>query len=121
MTDRKREMIEGSRSEAQAEAATIAEVINGLQTPAAVLLSDVMAWCRTKAQGRIFDSLYELKKSMSDAGSVPYKDRVKVYGRWQYLVMNPALADIIQRAEEDRATLIRDSMIKISDVMEHEI
>ena len=120
MTERKREMIEGSRSEAQAEAAAIAEVVKDIGKPAAVLIKDVVGWVRTHVQGRVFDSDYELRRAMQDAGLIPWQKRVKVAGRLQYAIMNQALVDLVQRSE-DQVTVIRDHLVKCSDIMESEM
>lgn len=120
MTERKREMIEGSRSEAQAEAAAIAEVLKDIGKPAAVLIKDVVGWVRTHVQGRVFDSDYELRRAMQDAGLVAWQKRVKVAGRLQYAIINNELLDLVQRTE-DQVDLIRTHIVKCSDIMESEM
>jgi hypothetical protein len=120
MTDRKREMIEGSRSEAQQEAAAIAETLKDLGKPAAVLIKDVVGWVRAHVQGRVFDTDYELRRAMCDAGLVAWQKRVKVHGRLQYAVLNQELVGIVQHAEDPLAA-IRDALVKVSDIMDGEM
>lgn len=117
MTERKREMIEGSRSEAQQEAAALAEVVKDLGRPAAVLIKDVVGWVRMHVQGRVFDSDYELRRAMVDCGLTAWQKRVKVGGRLQYAVVNDELLSLLQR-EEDQVALIRENVVKCSDIME---
>ena len=122
MTERKLEMIEGSRSESQAEAAAIAETLKDHATPAAILIKDVVGWCREHVQGRVFDTDYELRRAMTDAGVIAWQKRIKVGGRLQYAIVNPKLLDLLQRAEtEEQTRLIRESVIKVSDIMQQEM
>lgn len=122
MTERKREMIEGSRSESQAEAAAIADTLKELDKPAALLIKDVVGWCREHVQGRVFDTDYELRRAMTDAGVVAWQKRIKVGGRLQYAIINPQLLDVVQRAEADEQMgIIREAIIKVSDIMQKEM
>lgn len=122
MTERKLEMIEGSRSEAQAEAAAIAETMKDADRPMAVLIKEVVGWCRDHVQGRVFDSDYELRRSMTETGCFAWQKRIKVGGRLQYAIINPKLMDILARSEADEETkLIRDNICKPSDIMESEM
>jgi hypothetical protein len=127
MTDRKKEMIEGSRSEAQAEAAAVAEALRDMKNPAAVALKDVVAFVRSHAQGRVFDSDYELRKAMVDCGVVPLKKRIKIGGRLQYAIANEALADALRNMGNDpeadgpKAALIRERIVKCSDLIHGEM
>jgi hypothetical protein len=120
MTERKREMIEGSRSEAQTEAAAMAEMLKELNRPAALLIKDVVGWVRAHVQGKVFDTDYELRRAMQDAGAIPWQKRLKVGGRLQYVVLNPALLDLVQRADEP-IEVIKKHLIKCTDIAEVEI
>lgn len=120
MTDRKREMIEGSRSEAQQEAAAVAETLKDLGKPAGILIKDIVGWVRTHAQGKVFDSDYELRRSMVDCGLIAWQKRIKVGGRLQYAVINKELVDLAQRSDEPLTT-IREHLIKCSDIMTEEM
>jgi len=120
MTERKREMIEGSRSEAQQEAAALAEALKDLERPAGLLIKDVVGWVRQHAQGRVFDSDYELRRSMVDCGLTAWQKRVKVGGRLQYVVINDALVRAAQNAEEPLA-VIRDALVKCSEIVDGEM
>jgi hypothetical protein len=120
MTTRKLEMIEGSRSEAQAEAAALANMLKDHHMPAALLIKDVVGWVRATVQGRVHDTDYELRRAMTEAGLRPFKDRVKVGGRLQYALMNDALADLAARADVPNA-IVRDHIVKASMLMEGEM
>jgi hypothetical protein len=117
MTERKREMIEGSRSEAQQEAAALAEVLKELGKPAGLLIKDVVGWVRTHAQGKVFDSDYELRRSMVECGLTAWNKRIKVGGRLQYAVINDELLNIAQSGD-DALAIIREHIVKASDIME---
>jgi hypothetical protein len=120
MTARKIEMIEGSRSEAQTEAAAIAEVMKTSDEPVAVLMKDVVSWCRQQSQGKVFDSDYEIRKAMTDSGVFAWGERIKVGGRLQYVIINNALKDLAQRSDDEKP-LIRSSVKKCNELMEEEM
>lgn len=120
MTDRKREMIEGSRSEAQQEAAALAEQLKDLGRPAGLLIKDVVGWVRNHVQGRVFDTDYELRRAMVECGLCAWQKRIKVHGRLQYAVINSELLDLAQRAEEPIG-IIRDHLVKCSDFVDGEL
>lgn len=120
MTERKREMIEGSRSEAQAEAAALAECLKDLDKPAAMVMKDVVGWVRQSSQGRVFDTDYELRKAMTETGVRAWHKRIKIHGRLQNAVVNDALFDKLARLPdgEDPLATIRDSIVKPAELME---
>lgn len=120
MTGRKLEMIEGSRSEAQKEAVAIAESVRDLDAPICLLMKDVVNWVRIQAQGRIFDTDYEIRRAMTDAGLHAYPKRIKVAGRLQYVIMNSAMRGMVQRSEDEAKTL-RNHIGKCNEIMEGEM
>lgn len=120
MTERKRELIEGSRSEAQREATAVAEQLKDCGKPAAVFIKDVVGWVRAAAQGRVFDSDYELRRAMSESGIRPWGKRIKANGRVQYAMVNDELFDLCQRSD-DPLVLIRQHAVKPGDIMEHDL
>lgn len=117
MTGRKVEMIEGSRSDAQKEAVAIAEAVVELDTPTSLLIKDVVEWVRQQSQGKVFDTDYEIRKAMVDVGMKVYEKRIKVGGRLQYALMNPAMWNKIER-EAEQAAFIRANVKKCSDIMD---
>jgi hypothetical protein len=116
MTDRKQEMIEGSRSEAQAVAASLAELIKDSEKPAGLLMKDVVVHVRNTVQGRVFDTDYELRRSMTDVGVRQHKDRIKVGGWLQHVIINEALYAAIA-ASEDPKKEIRKHIVKAGDLV----
>jgi len=116
MTERKRELIEGSRSEAQQEAAALAEIIKDSEFPKALLIKDVLGWIRSSVQGRVFDTDYELRRAMAESGVRPWGKRIKVAGRLQYAMVNGALYDACQRSDNPLG-LIREHIVKPDEVM----
>lgn len=118
MTERKSEMIDGSRSEAQREAAAIAEAVKSHEKPIAIILKDVVGWCRQSSQGRIFDTDYEIRKAMVDIGLIVHPKRIKVGQRLEYLLMNERLRDEIQRCPaEVQNDMLRKSIVKCNSIM----
>ena len=122
MTDRKREMIEGSRSEAQAEAVALAEAVRDKDEPIAMAMKDIVMWVRASSQGRVFDSDYELRKSMVEAGLFLWPKRIRANGRLQNVLMNGKLWDEVKRLEVVKGgedlNLIRERCCQPGDVME---
>lgn len=120
MTDRKKEMIEGSRSEAQREAAGLAEALLSVEKPASMVLKDVIYWVRQHCQGRVFDSDYEIRKSMQEIGVRVYNKRVKVTGQLHYILMNELLWDKVSRleTETEQVSLLRESLLRPAALVE---
>jgi hypothetical protein len=121
MTERKREMIEGSRSEAQREAAALAEALKDAGKPASLTIKEVVEWVRGSVQGRVFDSDYELRKVMTEIGVRVYPLRVKIHGRMQNVMINDLLADALSRMEgtsTEEFARIREALVKPSDLLE---
>lgn len=120
MTERKREMIEGSRSEAQQEAAALAETLKDLGRPAALLIKDVVGWVRAHVQGKVFDSDYEIRRAMVEVGLTAWQKRIKVAGRLQYAIVNAELVDKAQRSDDPVAT-VRDHIVRAQELMEGQL
>jgi len=132
MTDRKKEMIKGSRSEAQAEAAALAEgmenygseeggVVGGL--PVALAMKDIVRWVRNSAQGRVFDSDLDLRKAMLQEGVKEYLGQIKFQKRMQYILINSVLAAEIERIENpvESRERVRDCIKKPQEILESEM
>ena len=52
-------------------------------------------------QGKVFDSDYEIRRAMVEAGLKDWKRRIKVSGRMQYVLVNDELWDACSRIEDD--------------------
>jgi len=118
MTERKKEMIEGSRSEAQAEAVALAECLADSSIAGAMAMKDVVSWVRQASQGRVFDSDYELRKAMTEAGLKAWAKRIRIHGRLQNVVMNEVLWDKAKRTDGDPIEVIKEATKKPSELME---
>jgi hypothetical protein len=123
MTERKREMIRGSRTEAQEEVVALAEAaMKRAKDAIALPMKDIVVWVRVQCQSRVFDSDYELRKAMQDAGMKASKSRFYVSGRNQHLVMNAAAAALISGLPADEAKeKIREALVKPAEVMENDM
>ena len=118
MTDRKKEMIEGSRSEAQREAAALAEAASEMSEPVALAIKQVVDWCREKSQGHVHDSDYELRKAMVECGLIVGAKRIKVNNRPDYVLMNAALRTTLQQASpDDHNAIIRGKIKRPVEIM----
>lgn len=117
MTERKREMIEGSRSEAQQEAVACADILINLDRPAALLIKDVVGWCKNHVDGKVWDTDYEIRRAMCDAGLTAWQKRIKVGGRLQYALINDKLKSECQRTDEP-IKKIREHIVKCNEIME---
>jgi hypothetical protein len=134
MTRSKRDMIEGSRSEAQELAASIAGLMKDAERPMAVLMKDVVGWVDRSARGKVFDNDYELRRAMKDAGARTWPKRMKVMGMPQYVIVNDALWRLAQNklvSDGDRheqrdgqlaaLAVIREHFTKVSDFMQEQM
>lgn len=88
MTGRKKELIEGSRTDGQIEAVRLAETINMMEEPVAVAMKDIVSFVRGSVQGKVYDSDLELRKAMKEAGCIVAPARVKLFGMMQYVILN---------------------------------
>lgn len=123
MTERKREMIEGSRSEAQSEAVIIAETLNVYDKPAAIPMKEIVTLVRDSVQGRVFDSDYELRKAMQEVGVYTLKKRIRVGGIMQYIIVNDKLNKLIKttRSESEIIDLVKNNLVRSIDLFEPHI
>lgn len=122
MTSRKKEMIEGSRSEAQVEAAALAESMVTLERPAGLAMKDIMGAIRNAVQGKVFDTDYDVRKTMTSLGLFAWPDRIRVHGRLQYIVVNTKLKNEAMNKEgEAQNDFIRNHVIKPEELMEHSL
>ncbi len=119
MTSRKREMIEGSRSEAQSEAAALAETLNALDRPAALAIKDIIGQIRSSIQGKMFDTDYAIAKTMVELGCVKWPARIRIHGRLQYVIMNQKLRnEILKLGEGSKDEIIKQHLTKPEELME---
>lgn len=120
MTERKRELIEGSRSEAQREASALAFAMKELGKPASVYMTDVIAWIKANVQGTVYDTDYEIRRVMKESGLRQYEDRIKANGRLQYVLINAPLNNAIhpQMLDKDRHSAIRSANMRPNQLME---
>lgn len=122
MTERKKEMIAGSRSEAQTEAAALAEAASMRSEPIAFSMKGVVNWVRTSSQGRVYDSDYDLRKTMKEAGMSASKIRVYIDGRSQYAMLNSAAVALVAgKGKKEAGDVIRGFLKKPGDVFESDM
>lgn len=114
MTVRKRELIEGSRSEAQHEAAALAEELASMDRPAGYSMKSVVLAVRERVQGRVHDTDYQLRKTMLACGLKVAPARIRVDGRLQYVLVNRALWDMVNRNGRDWNSVV-NHLIKLEE------
>lgn len=123
MTAKKKEMIEGSRSEAQHEAAALAEAMMACDEPVALAMKDIVAGIRAHVQGRVFDSDYEIRKTMVSLGVAVWPGRVRIHGRLQYVILNQKMKNLALNApdEKESSAVIIQHLKKPTELVETEL
>jgi hypothetical protein len=119
MTDRKTELIEGSRSEAQKEALALAEAMNESREPLAIMNKEMIEWVKTSTNQRIFDTDYELRRAMAEGGVKVFDKRIKFNSRLDYALMNARLQDDVRRTDDEfeKTKFIRAAAKRPSEIM----
>lgn len=118
MTERKIELIEGSRSEAQREVAAFAEAIKDDDRPISILLKEAVGWVRTVVQGKVFDSDYELKRAMAECGMEVWEERVKISGNMHYVLYNRKMKAILETITDkgEKVARMRESIKRVGEL-----
>jgi hypothetical protein len=120
MTARKKELIEESRSPAQREVADLAVAALADEREIAFAMKDVEVWVRQSVNGKYFDSDYDLRKAMKEAGLVPFEQRAFVNGRSQYVLMNDALYRTVINMDNnvrDKGKYIASKVVVPGDIL----
>lgn len=122
MTERKKEMIRGSRTEAQDEVCALAEAAVQRNDPVLLTMKDIVVWVRAQVQGKVFDSDYELRKAMQDMGMAVSKGRVYIAGRNQHVLMNRAATKAMSGLPTAEAKAKAIELVKkTSEVIENDM
>ena len=123
MTERKKDLIRSSRTEAQDEVVALAESAMKRDDPVLLAMKDIVIWARNQVQGRVFDSDYELRKAMVSAGMKVSKARIYVSGRRQHVLMNRAATQAINGLETTNERMVKAHEIekKASEIMENDM
>lgn len=118
MTGLKQELIEASRSEAQREVADLARAAMEENRPIAFAMKDIEGWVRSAAEGRVFDTDHELRKTMTDIGMITAPKRIKVNGRLQYVLMTPPLHEALRNLDEaTNNQKLREAIVQPNTIM----
>lgn len=120
MTMRKIEMIEGSRSDAQVAAVALAEALLEYPQPAALAMKDIVAWVKHSIGGKMYDTDYEIMRAMTEAKGTRWKERIKINGWMQQVIMNGSLAELCRQAPNPRE-LLRNHVVQPSTIMGPEL
>lgn len=131
MTERKKDLINESRSEGQREATVLAEIMQTNEEPMALCMQDIVTIIRQNVQGRVHDSDYDLRRAMKDAGITFTSERIKVAGRPQHVAINDKLNSLIEArisklgkdpdleaVRKETNDLIRGNLKKPNDIAE---
>jgi hypothetical protein len=119
MTERKKEMIDGSKSEAQLEAVALAESLLAFAKPAALAMKDIIFAIRNSVQGKVFDTDYEIRRAMSEAGARVYPKRIRIAGRMQYVLCNESLMPKNRGESSTPEEQVVECLIKPNDLLEN--
>ena len=118
MTERKKEMISGSRSEAQHEAAALAEALVECKEPKCFAMKDIVGAIRNAVQGKVFDSDYELRKTMVTVGAYALPQRMRISGRLQYVIANNALKHSVANNPDTAQAVVLAALVKPAELLE---
>ena len=121
MTERKKELINSSRTEGQQESAVLAEALSRHPEPCVLTMKDIVEWVRQSVQGRMYDTDLELRKSMKEIGAIWFEERFLIAGRLQLAAMNKAAFEIIQNNHGLKIIKNSVSLIKKEDETEEEL
>ena len=88
MTDRKKELIRDSKSQALENVERLANVMMEWKTPVAVSMRDIQSWLSQDLKIQVFESVLELRKEMHSVGVETYDKRVQLDGSKQYIMTN---------------------------------
>ena len=101
MTERKRELVEASLSEAQKEVRRIGTLLDDTRHPATVAVRDVRTHLRDALKERIYDSDLEIRKGLivGDVRHLP--KRIKMSGEATWVVANAAAQDRLDSQPDD--------------------
>jgi hypothetical protein len=119
MTDRKKEYIADSRSDAEKEVSELGRELASLEQPAGLCMSAIQQWAKMTSGGRIFETDMELRRVMKETGVEQFKTKVKVGGRLQVILMNAHLTAAVD-AEGDllkKAIIIREHLKSPNDIL----
>lgn len=117
MTMRKKELIDESKSKAERDVAALATMMMDSDKPIALAMTEIESWAAAMSKGKVFESSYELRKAMKDAGAIQFEKRIKINGRLEYILINAALRDLAK----DDTDKLRDAKVPPSKVYEETI
>lgn len=123
MTERKREMIEGSRSAGQQAAIDIGSQVADMEVPIAIDLKDCVRIIKGRSEEKVFDSDYEIRRALTEAGMTLYSKRIKVRSVMRYILMNPKMVDVVNgiELETEKAKALRDNLKLTAEITEGEM
>lgn len=99
MTDRKRNMIEESHSEAYKEMRALGEALADHKKPAAFVMRNAIEWIKAQQKRPVFESDHEMRKALKGIGVVMPKEQYKVNGRLVRIVANASAMEAIESAK----------------------
>jgi hypothetical protein len=112
-------MIAGSRTEAQIEAAALAEAAQRSDRPMVLAMKEIEMWARQQIQGKMYDSPYDLRKVMKECGMQPSKSRIFVQNRLQYVIANTAAMQKLKGAlDGSQMDMVKTMVVKPSEILE---
>ena len=89
MTERKRDLIDDSRSVAQSEAARLGNIVAEAEAPVFVSSRGLRQWVTGQVGKEVYDSDLELRKAFAGAHGIRvHGRRVKIDGQHQHILMN---------------------------------
>lgn len=122
-TERKRELIRSSRSEAQQEVVELAAAMNRVKFSVVSGMKEVVSWSRATVKGVMHDSDLELRKAMKESGVFWLDERFLMDNRLQFVCFNDkTLAEIRPKFDlkviKNNVTILVEEKEKRSEVFD---
>lgn len=115
MTERKRSMIEESKTGPEREIFALTESVASEKTEVAFSMSELFQWGVRNERGKVYDKPLTFQNIAKKNGFEIWngKDRLYVYGRLQAVLLSPALRDKVSCMTRDEAREYVKSMVKL--------
>lgn len=126
MTDRKREMIEASRSKASVRAEELTGLLIKEEKPTAIPDKEILIWLEHVTNERVYESLLDIRKVMKKYGAIEAKDfgvdRISFNSQMCNILLNKSAATELEKIVDvaQRKDYVRSIVRKPNELMRYE-
>lgn len=127
MTERKKDMIEASRSKASVRCEELAILMNNAAYPVSVPDKEINVWLEAVTKERVYESLLEIRKGMKKSGAFEAKDygidRISFNSQMSNLMLNKSAIDELSKMTDNnqRKEAVRMWVKRPSELCEYEV